>query len=265
MFVKSTVLSQFPELVHGMSNASLGNMSYKKGDPDADKNNRTFYAILGIDPERYQILNPELRHGGNVAVVQPNFLKRGYTGIKKDSGEAAAFEKGPLTFTSEKDAYRGIDACVSNSPKCLITIRPADCAPVFLYCPCKQVFGIAHASTASLFSGIIERTINMMRGYFGCNSSEIFVFVGPSISSAAYKLCTTGLYKRVLSKTMTPEQVAAYDPKGKIVEELHKAGILPDHIEVSPICTASSNGEFFSNYASKGKDTRRHLAVIGLR
>ncbi|MDF1496778.1 MAG: polyphenol oxidase family protein [Patescibacteria group bacterium] len=265
MTTNSRLLSQFSELVYGFSTATDGNMSYKKGDPDADKNNRAFYAKLGVNPDGYQILNPELRHGSSVAVVKPNIFKRGYSEIDKYSNEVIAFEKGPLTFTSCKTAYLGIDACVSQRRKCLITIRPADCGPVFIYDPIKKVFGLMHASTASLFSGVVGRTINMMRGYFGSQATDIHCYIGPCISVSAYELCTTGLYKRTLHNLMTAEEASTYDPKEKIRQDLLLAGISEANIELSSVCTANSNGEYFSNHASAGKDVRRHLAVIGLR
>jgi copper oxidase (laccase) domain-containing protein len=265
MLIESHALSQFPELVYGFSSAADGNMSYKKGDPQADTNNRSFLQQLDIDSDSYQIINPELRHGGNVAVVKSNLFKRGYTEIQKDSGEVTAFEKGPLTYTATSDAHRGIDACISNSSKCLITIRPADCGPLFVYDSNKYVFGLIHCSTASLYSNIVGRAISMMRGYFGSKPEDVHCYLGPCISVDAYELCTTGLYQRVLHKEMTPDEAAAYDPKGKIVEDLQKNGIPETNIEVSNVCTASSEGVFFSNHASNGQDGRRHLAVIGLR
>ncbi len=265
MATESQLLSQFSELIVGFSTAADGNMSYKKDDPYADKNNRAFYAKLGVNPDNYQILNPELRHGSNVAVVKPNIFKRGYSEIDKYSNEAITFEKGPLTFTSCPTAYRGIDACISQRQKCLITIRPADCGPVFIYDPINKVFGLMHASTASLFSGVVPRTINMMRGYFGSQAADILCFVGPCISVSAYELCTTNLYKRLLHKLMSAEEASTYDPKEKIRQNLLLAGISEGNIEISNVCTASSNGEYFSNHASAGKDVRRHLAVIGLR
>lgn len=265
MNIESSVLSQFPELVHGFSTAAHGNMSYKKGDTQADGNNRSFYAELDINPNKYQIINPELRHGGNVAVVKSRLCRYGYTEVHKYSPEVIAFERGPQKYTPAKDAYKGIDACLSNSTGCLITIRPADCAPVFVYDPKRFAFGIIHASTSTLFSGIIERALNMMRGFFGSRCEDIVCYIGPGICASAYSLESTGLYQRVLHAELDPAEAAAYDPKKKVLNELEKCGIPAENIESSPICTASSNGTFFSNHASKGNDPRRMLAVIGLR
>jgi copper oxidase (laccase) domain-containing protein len=263
MLVESHVLSQFPELVYGMSTATDGNMSYKKNDPQADENNRRFLQQLDIDPDRYHILNPELRHGGNVAVAKSMLFRHGYTEISEYSSEVMGFEKGTLRYTCTKDAYKGIDAVFSDRQRCLLSIRPADCGPLFVYDPQRKVFGIIHCSTASLFSDIIERAINMMRDYFGSKPKDILCFLGPCISVDAYELCTTGLYHRVLHKEMTPDEAAAYDPKGKIVEDLLRVSIPKANIEVSDACTASSDGKFFSNH--RDQDSRRMLAVIGLR
>lgn len=264
MLAESYALSQFQQqLVYGFSEAADGNMSYKKGDPDADTNNRTFYAKLDIDPERYQILNPELRHGGNVAVVKPMLFRSGYTQINMYSPEVIVFEKGPLKYTAARDALRGIDAVFCNRQGCLLTIRPADCGPLFVFDPIKKVFGLVHCSTASLFSGIVERGINLMRGYFGSQKEDILCYLGPCISAESYELYTTGLYHHVLHNEMTADEAAAYDPKDRIRTDLLKVGIPRKNIEVSQLCTASDDARFFSNH--RDQDPRRHLAVIGLR
>ncbi len=262
MLVQSSVLSQFSELIYGFSTTADGNMSYKKNDPEADRNNRAFYAKLNVNPDHYQILNPELRHGGNVAVVKPLLLRNGYTEINMYSSEVMVFEKGTPKYTSAPDALRGIDAVFCNRPKCLLTIRPADCGPLYVFDPIKKAFGLIHCSTASIFSEIISRGINMMRGVFGSKPKDIHCFLGPCISVDAYELYTTGLYQRVLHNEITADEAAAYDPKKRISDDLQITGIPESNIEVSPFCTASDDATFFSNH--RDQDPRRHIAVIGL-
>ncbi len=264
MLIQSQALSQFPELIVGFSTAEDGNMSYKKNDPEADKNNRAFYAKLNVDPGKYEILNPELRHSGNVALVTPGIARRGYTEIHKYSNETRKCIKGPLDYSFAPDSFRGIDACVSQSTGCLITIRPADCGAIFVYNPYRRVFGLIHASTATLFAGIIARTLKLMHDSFDSVIDETMFFVGPCIGKDQYDLRKSGLYKKYLHTLITPEQAEAFDIKEKILEDLLSAGAAETNIEFNTACTAVSD-DFFSNHASNGSDPRRMLAVIGLR
>ncbi len=264
MLIQSQALSQFPELIVGFSTAVDGNMSYKKYDSEAEKNNRAFYAKLNVDPDGYEILNPELRHTGNVALVAPRIARRGYTEIDKYSNETRKFFKGSLIFSSASDAFRGIDACFSKHRGCLITIRPADCGAIFVYNPYQRIFGLIHASTATLFSGIIARTLQNMSECFNSMVGETLFFIGPCIGKDQYDLRKSGLYKRYLHTLITPEQAESFDIKEKILEDLLTAGAAETNIEFNTACTAVSD-DFFSNHASNGKDPRRMLAVIGLR
>jgi|GEM_PF-2328486 len=264
MLIQSQLLSRFPELIVGFSTASDGNMSYKKNDPNADANNRAFYAKLGVNPDKYEIINPELRHSSNIALVAPRIACKGYTEIDKYSNEARKFSKGILNFSTAPDAFRGIDACISNQPNCLITIRPADCGVIFVYNPYLRVYGLIHASTATLFADIISRTLKFMYDCFNSVVNDTLFFIGPCISKEQYDLRKSKLYKKYLHSLITPEQAKAFDIKEKILEDLLCAKVAETNIEFNTTCTALSN-EFFSNHASNGSDKRRMLAVIGLR
>ncbi|MFZ6015363.1 MAG: polyphenol oxidase family protein [Patescibacteria group bacterium] len=265
MLIKSALLSKFPKLVHGFSAAADGNMTYKNDiDGNAETNNRRFLSALGINPDDYQILNPELKHGNTVVIVEPTPMMSGYTEIDKYGSEVIYTQNGTLQFTLDKDAMRGIDACFSQSQGCLITMRPADCAVIFVFDPENNVFGLIHAGVAGLYSGIIHRSFETLRRKFGTSAKYVHCYVSPSISAQAYDVTAGRLYKKILHQYLPPEQARHFNPKARAVELLKNADILPEHIELSHECTATGD-KFFSNHRSRGQDPRRMLAVIGLR
>lgn len=267
MPIKSLLLSQFRVLIHGFSTAADGNMTYKHDvNHDTDVNNRNFLTKLGINPNDYQILNPELRHGNAVAIVEPTPMVCGYTEIDKYSQEVTYVHNGTLQFTMDKDAMRGLDACFSQNQGCLITMRPADCATIFVFDPEHMVFGLIHAGVAGLFSGIIHRSFDVLHRKFSTNGRYVHCYVGPSISAQAYDLTAGRLYKQILHLYLPPEQAKHFNPKARIVELLKNENVTPEHIELSTDCTGSGDGDqFFSNHRSRGQEQRRMLAVIGLR
>lgn len=245
-------------------------MSYKRDfDGKADANNRAFLNSLGINPDKKQIINPVVSQGNRIALMQPLPKRKGYTEIDSACAEVLKHTDCRSEFTQGQAKLTGIDACFSSSSDCYLTIRPADCAVIFVIDPKNNVFGLIHVGTAGIFSGVISRALDSMRLWFGSNLQDIVCFASPSISAAAYKLPQTNIYKKHLGRLISPEDAEAYNPKEKIMNQLLLCGILPNHIELSPHCTASNSSLYFSHHLCKTDVERatlgRMLAIIGLR
>ena len=268
--IQSKLLLPYTDIVHGFSTKADGNMSYKRDiDQRAESNNTVFLFKLGINKKACQIINPELRHGNTVALVEPVPHRSGYTEVDKYSPEVIRVINGTLEFTDVKDAQRGIDACFSNRRECFITMRPADCAIIFVYDPITTVYGLIHIGTAGLFSGLIQRSVDALRLWFSVNPRDLICFVGPSISAQAYDLKSSGIYKRVLHNYLTEQEARCFDPQARLLELLKNADITAEHIDQSVECTASKNSRFYSNHRCKTDTERaaegRMLAIIGKR
>jgi YfiH family protein len=137
--------------------ASL-NASLSGGDdPDAVRENRRRVAVV-LDAARLVGLTQV--HGTEVVVVE----------------EPWADGQGPRA-----------DAMVTRQPGLALAVITADCAPVLLHDQETQVIGAAHAGWRGAVSGVLDATIDAMRG-LGADPARITAAIGPCICQASYEV-----------------------------------------------------------------------------
>jgi len=268
--VRSELLSQFPELIHGFSTKPWGNMSYRHDtDGRVETNNRVFLEAIGLDRED-TVLNPLLNHGNTVARLHPT-TGRGYCemtteseGVQKFSMRAPIIPPNPEICASEQ----GIDAVWTDARSMYLSMRPADCAVIFLYDPRTHAFGLIHAGTVGVFSRIVPHALQMATLWFGVRPFNLHCYVAPSISGQAYDLRRTGAWSKRLHEMLTHDDAEQYDPKVRLQNQLRACGVPDEHIETSPDCTASDPDKYFSHHRDTKNSqpaTGRMMAIMGLR
>ena len=95
---------------------------------------------------------------------------------------------GPLTaVTDPSGAPRRADALVTGVPGQVLTVLTADCQPVLFHDPEAGVIGAAHAGWKGTLAGVLEATIEAMRG-LGAEPRHIRAAIGPTISQRAYEV-----------------------------------------------------------------------------
>lgn len=81
------------------------------------------------------------------------------------------------------------DAAVTSTPGCALAVLTADCAPVALASP-EGVVGMAHAGWAGLEAGVLEATVDAMRGV---GATRISALLGPRIDAECYEFASDRL------------------------------------------------------------------------
>jgi YfiH family protein len=169
------------------------------------------------------------------------------------------------------NALKATDAMITNQSEICLFIMNADCVPVLFYDPGKKVIGAAHAGWRGTVNKIAALTIKKMEETFGCNPSDILVGIGPSIGPCCYEVgedVVDHVYKNFGN---TKNFVKQTDKSSKFILDLWytneyqliEAGVKPDSIEVSNICTLCNKDKFFSSRGGEG-DTGRFGAGIML-
>ena len=165
------------------------------------------------------------------------------------------------------------DGMVTNVPGiCLVTFY-ADCAPLYLVDPVRKVIGLSHSGWRGTVGKIVKVTVETMTREFGSDPKDILAAVGPSICQDCYEVSeeVIGLFRENFVEELWPKlfygkenghyQLNLWEANRSIFEE---AGILPEHITVTDVCTACNPELLFSHRASGGK--RGNLAgFLGLR
>lgn len=170
------------------------------------------------------------------------------------------------------DAIKNADGIVTNSPDILLTSFYADCVPLYFFDPVNKVIGLAHAGWKGTVLKIGEQMINTMKKNFNSNINDIKTAIGPSIDQCCYEVNDQVIRPLKESITNIPE-IAIIDKKNghydldlkKINQQIFlDAGILPENIEISSLCTSCEEKMFFSHRRDKGH-TGRMISWIGLR
>src|SRR5690606_26524877 len=73
------------------------------------------------------------------------------------------------------------DALVTDQPNHLMTIRTADCVPVFFYAPQKRACAVVHAGWKGTSQKIVQEAVKAFQDEYHIDPSEIFMATGPSI------------------------------------------------------------------------------------
>lgn len=102
--------------------------------------------------------------------------------LRQVHGAAVVIIPGP----DEVDRFVGIesDAAVTASPGVVLSVVTADCAPIAIVA--GNVGAVAHAGWQGLLGGVIEATVDAVRGLVGA-SAPLQAVLGPCIHAHAYE------------------------------------------------------------------------------
>ena len=156
------------------------------------------------------------------------------------------------------------DALVTDEPGALLTLLFADCVPVLLWDE-RQV-AAAHAGWKGTALRIAAKTVEAM----GSAPERIHAVVGPSIGICCYEVS-----EDVAAEVMTSAPGAGLtrpggrgrphlDIAGANRAQLIAAGLRPENVTVSGVCTACNVERYFSHRAEQGK-AGRFAGSIGMR
>ena len=90
------------------------------------------------------------------------------------------------------------DALITSKSKCALGILTADCAPVFIFDPKKNIVSALHAGWKGALNGIVKNTVATFNK-LNSNNGDLIAVVGPCIGKKNYKV-KTDLYKKFIDK-----------------------------------------------------------------
>lgn len=141
------------------------------------------------------------------------------------------------------------DALVTDRPGIVLSIRTADCVPVFLVDPIRRTAGLAHAGWRGAVAGVVARTVAALAALYGSRPGDLWAGVGPAIGPRSYEVGTE------VASAFDGTHVAPHgdrwhlDLPGAVAASLVGAGV--GHVERSELCTVEANDRFFSHRHEK--------------
>ena len=156
----------------------------------------------------------------------------------------------------------GIDGLVTNEKEVPLYTSYADCVPLLFFDPQKQVIAMAHSGWRGTVAKIGEKMVHVMTEEYGSRPEDILAAIGPSICRDCYEVSED--VAEAFRQIFLPEawtEILEDKGEGKYQLELWKAnekillgaGILPEHLEVSALCTCCNSALLFSHRASAGR------------
>ncbi|MGH9161298.1 MAG: polyphenol oxidase family protein [Vicinamibacteraceae bacterium] len=87
---------------------------------------------------------------------------------------------------NDEDEWPMADALVTDRPDLVLTVRTADCVPLLLVDPVRDVAAAVHAGWRGLASRVIAATLAHLQSCYRVRATDVVAALGPSIGPARY-------------------------------------------------------------------------------
>ncbi len=239
-----TLFNSLPGLIHGFSTRQGGvslppfdslNLGLSTpDDPQAvSKNRKLFFKTLGIPAER--VVFPEQVHSDTIKIV-------------RQPGNVAK-----------------CDALITDRPNLYLSIQTADCFPVFLVDPQKDIVAIVHSGWQGTARNIVGKTIRKMKVLFNVRAENILAVIGPGVQKNCYQVDGSVIpyFDPDFYKDDGPGHYLL-DLQGAIRQQILNEGVPQQQVETDPDCTHCRSDLYYS-YRRDGQRSGRMMGIIGLR
>ena len=169
----------------------------------------------------------------------------------------------------QRDVLEGVDALMTNLEGVCIGVSTADCIPVLLYDPERKAVCAIHAGWRGTVKRIVQKAVEVMTATYCTQPQQLVAQIGPGIHLDSFEVgdevyeafANEGFEMDLISKRY-PQHDGESDFSGfhsallpskwhiDLPEcnrlQLLSAGVLPNAIKVSPICTFQQSADYFS-------------------
>lgn len=157
--------------------------------------------------------------------------------------------------------YTDVDGLITNEPGVILSTFYADCVPLYFVDPVHKAIGLSHSGWRGTVGRMGQKTLEAMKEAYGTSPEDVIAAIGPSICQECYEISedvAEHFYKEfeghgqeiLISKGNGKYQLDLWKTNEIILLE---AGILPEHLAVTNICTCCNPELLFSHRASQGK------------
>jgi len=158
------------------------------------------------------------------------------------------------------------DGLITQDKNIFLSITSADCLPIFLFEPEKEIIGMIHAGWRSLEKNIIQNAAQKIKE-LGGKPENILAGIGPAICQKHY-----GVGSEIAEKFAGYPETIKNDG-GKIYLNIKKIallqllewGVKKKNIEISPECTFELPRQYFSARRDQKKEVEAMVSLIGIR
>lgn len=169
------------------------------------------------------------------------------------STEVKAIDETLLALPADRqaEALDGFDAVMTNLRGVCIGVSTADCIPILLYDPTHHAAAAVHAGWRGTMARIAMRAIEALQAAYDTSPQDLVAVIGPGISLRNFEVGQE-VYDAFNEAGHPMERIATRQQKWHINLptsnrlQLEDAGVAPEHIQSTGICTYDSVDRFFS-------------------
>ena len=199
-------------------------------------NRRALCLMLGIDDDH--LVMPHQVHKTEVAQIDETFFS--------------------LNADERQEALEGVDALMTNLKGLCIGVSTADCIPVLLHDPEKHAICAIHAGWRGTVKRIVEKAIVAMTEAYGTRPQQLLAQIGPGIHLDSFEVGDE-VYEAFAQEGFDMPAISHLQPTdSRLLQKWHidlpecnrlqllTAGLQPQNINVSPVCTFQQSDDCFS-------------------
>lgn len=216
------------------------NLSFTRGDERAavEENFQRVSQALGTEYENFVFTDQT--HTVNVRRVG-----------MEDAGKGLTRERG----------YSDVDGLITNEPGLVLSTFYADCVPLYFVDTKKRAIGLSHSGWRGTVRRMGRVTLEAMCREFGTEPEDVICAIGPSICQDCYEVSEDVAAEFIREFSNHSEEILQDKGNGKYQLDLWRAneiilleaGIKPEHLSVTDVCTCCNDKVLFSHRASQGK------------
>lgn len=216
------------------------NLSFTRGDvkESVEENYRRIAEAMGTDCAH--LVCSDQTHTTNIRVV-----------TEADAGKG---------IIRPRD-YTDIDGLITNVPNLALVTFYADCVPLYFVDPVHHAIGLSHSGWRGTVARMGKCTLDAMHREYGTEAADVYCAIGPSICQDCYEVSEDVVVQFEQTFTGHESEILINKGNGKYQLDLWKAneivlleaGVKPEHLAVTDVCTCCNPELLFSHRASHGK------------
>jgi len=252
-YLEAVLLKRYNSIVHafcsrwgGVSQGRFSNFNFSVSEGDGDEQVVKNWAILSdafkIPRESFCTVNQV--HEDGILIID-------------DSTDVNAVRDGDY------------DAIITNRSGLAVGIKTADCVPVFLFDPIRNIIGVVHAGWRGTAKRIAAKAVCRFVERFSTKAEDLIVAVGPAIGPCCYEV------DRVVRDAVKDDAAGVFTPSGNHSRwmfdlprtnrlQILNAGVPPINLVEAGICTSCHRDTFFS-HRGEGGHTGRQISFLMIR
>jgi YfiH family protein len=192
------------------------------------QDSRQIYRVTELD------LLPWLVHGFGTRLARVPALFSNLATLRQIHSAASVPAAGRRGVLGEGDAR------LENTPGSVVAVKTADCLPILLVDDRHRAVAAVHAGWRGTVAGIAQRAVEAMHAQFGSLPADLHAAIGPGIGKCCYEV---GLEVATQFGQQGRAHVDLADANRR---QLIDAGVTPERIYASNLCTMCRSGEFHS-------------------